>query len=269
MDHTGHRERLRRRFEQEGLNGFAPHEALELLLTYALPRVDTNGLAHTLIKRFGSFGGVLEASAADLTQVEGIGPRAAALITLMVPLLRMYQQEKLKPRLSLGNYGDLTAYCRTLFLGVNVEHFYVLCLDAKLNLTSAACLSQGTPSEVSVQPRQVVQELIRRNAVGAVLCHNHPSGSPFPSQEDVRITREIQHILESMGIRLYDHIVISGSRDYSFHAHHLLDGGGGAAPALPLRESAPGEMDALAADRPLRMLTGQKNHSESGENHDE
>ena len=92
MDHAGHRERLRRRFDQEGLNGFAPHEALELLLTFALPRIDTNGLAHALIRRFGSLGEVLEASKAELTQVEGIGPRAATLITMMVPLLRMYEQ---------------------------------------------------------------------------------------------------------------------------------------------------------------------------------
>ena len=259
MDHAGHRERLLSRFEQEGLNGFAPHEALELLLTYALPRVDTNGLAHALIRRFGSFSAVLEASQADLTQVEGIGPRAAALITLMVPLLRLYEQEKLKPRLGLGNYGDLAAYCRTLFLGVNVEQFFVLCLDAKLNLISTALLSQGTPSEVSVQPRQVVQELIRRNAVGAVLCHNHPSGSVSPSREDVRITREIQHILESMGMRLYDHIVISGSKDYSFHAYRLLDSDGGAS-ILPFREP-----DALAADRPLRMLPKREINKEDGE----
>lgn len=266
MDHAGHRERLRRRFEQEGLNGFAPHEALELLLTYALPRVDTNGLAHALIRRFGSFGAVLEASQADLTQVEGIGNRAAALIALMLPLLRMYEQEKLKPRLCLDNYGGLAAYCRTLFLGVSVEQFYVLCLDAKLNLISTALISQGTPSEVSVQPRQVVQELIRRNAVGAVLCHNHPSGSASPSLEDVRITREIQHILESMGMRLYDHLVISGAKDYSFHTHQLLDGGG-AAPALSLRECAPGETDALAADRPLRLLPTMEN-KENGESND-
>ena len=251
MDHAGHRERLRRRFDQEGLDGFAPHEALELLLTYAIPRIDTNGLAHALIRRFGSLSAVLEASKEDLTQVEGIGPRAAALIVMMVPLLRMYEQEKLQPRLGLGNYSGLTAYCRTLFLGVGVEQFYVLCLDAKLNLLSAALLSQGTPSEVSVQPRQVVQELIRHNAMGAVLCHNHPSGSVTPSREDVRITLEIQHILESMGMRLYDHIVISGNRDYSFNAHRLLDGG---AVFLPVREP-----DALAADRPQRVLPVQEN----------
>ncbi len=259
MDHAGHRERLRRRFDQEGLGGFAPHEALELLLTYAIPRIDTNGLAHALIRRFGSLGAVLEASKEDLTQVEGIGPRAAALIAMMVPLLRMYEQEKLQPRLWLGNYGELAAYCRTLFLGVGVEQFYVLSLDAKLNLIAAARLSQGTPSEVSVQPRQVVQELIRRNAVGAVLCHNHPSGSVLPSREDVRITQEIGHILESMGMRLYDHIVISGNKDYSFNAHQLLDGAGGSAAFLPVREP-----DALAADRPLRTLPVREKLKENG-----
>ena len=249
MDHTGHRERLRRRFDQEGLSGFAPHEVLELLLTYAIPRVDTNGMAHALINRFGSFSAVLEAPKEELMQVEGIGNRAAALITMMVPVLRLYQQEKLKPRLSLNNYGNLAAYCRTLFLGAGVEQFYVLCLDAKLNLLSAVLLSQGTPSEVSVQPRMVVQELIRRNAMGAVICHNHLSGSASPSHEDVRITLEIQHILESMGMRLYDHIVISGNRDYSFNAHHLLDGENGGTAFLPIREP-----DALAADRPQRVL---------------
>ena len=260
QDHEGHRERLRRRFEQEGLSGFAPHEALELLLTYAIPRVDTNGLAHALIRRFGSLGAVLEASKADLTQVKGIGPRAADLLALMVPLLRMYEQEKLKPRLNLSSYSSLTAYCRTLFLGVGVEQFYVLSLDAKLNLLSASRLFQGTPSEVSVQPRAVVQELIRHNAMGAVLCHNHPSGSLVPSPEDVHITREIQHILESMGMRLYDHILISGQKDYSFFAHHLLDAGGGEAAFPPVREP-----DVLAADRPLRALPLQKKHAENGE----
>ena len=259
MDHAGHRERLRLRFDQEGLSGFAPHEVLELLLTYAIPRIDTNGLAHALIRRFGSLSAVLEASKEELAQVEGIGPRAAALLTMMLPLLRMYEQEKLLPRLCLGNFGDLAAYCRTLFLGAGVEQFYVLCLDAKLNLLSAVLLSQGTPSEVSVQARMVVQELMRRNAMGAVLCHNHPSGSVTPSYEDVRITQEIQHILESVGIRLYDHIIISGRKHYSFNAHHLLDGGGDTA-FLPAQEP-----DALAADRPLRTLPVREKLKENGE----
>ena len=259
MDHAGHRERLRRRFDKEGLGGFAPHEALELLLTYAIPRVDTNGLAHALIRRFGSLGAVLDASKTDLMQVEGIGNRAATLLAMMVPMFRMYEQEKLTPRLCLGNYGDLAAYCRTLFLGAGVEQFYVLCLDAKLNLLSAVLLSQGTPSEVSVQPRMVVQELIRRNAMGAVICHNHPSGSVTPSYEDVRLTQEIQHILESMSIRLYDHIVVSGCREYSFHAHHLLDGCGAEA-FSPIQEA-----DGLAADRPLRTLSVREKKTENGE----
>lgn len=264
MDHTGHRERLRRRFDQEGLGGFAPHEVLELLLTYAIPRIDTNGLAHALIRRFGSLSAVLEASKEDLTQMEGVGPRAAALLTMMVPLLRIYEQDKLQPRPYLGNYGNLAAYCHTLFFGVGVEQFYVLCLDAKLNLLSAVLLSQGTPSEVSVQPRTVVQELIRRNAMGAVLCHNHPSGSLAPSYEDVRITQEIQHILDSMGMRLYDHIVVSGKSDYSFNAHHLLDSGSDGPAFLSAREP-----EIQAADRPVRTLPVQGKEIENGERDEE
>lgn len=258
MEHAGHRDRLRRRFEREGLNGFAPHEALELLLTYAIPRIDTNGLAHALIGRFGSFGAVLDASKTDLMQVEGIGNRAATLLSMMVPMYRMYEQEKLKPRLCLANYGTLAAYCRTLFLGAGAEQFFVLCLDAKLNLISAVRLSQGTPSEVSVQPRQVVQELIRHNAMGAVICHNHPSGSVDPSYEDVRLTLELKHILESMSMRLYDHIIVSGNQAYSFHAHQLLDGG--AAAFRPVQET-----DTLAAERPLRVMPVREKEKENGE----
>ena len=226
MEHAGHRERLRRRYRQEGLEGFAPHEALELLLTYAIPRVNTNPLAHALISRFGSLGGVLEASPEELEQVPGIGPQASTLLNMLVPLLRMYEQEKLLPRRSIATYADLAAYCRTLFLGVGVEQFYVLCLDAKLHLIAARRISQGTPSEVSAQPRMVVHELMRCNAVGAVICHNHPSGSPLPSQADVEITWEIQNALRSVDIRLYDHVIIAGNKDYSFVSHGMLDGKG-------------------------------------------
>ena len=252
MDHTGHRERLRLRYQREGLDGFAPHEVLELLLTYAIPRIDTNPLAHELIDRFGSLSAVMEASPAELEQVPGIGKQASTLLTMLVPVLRMYEQEKLLPRHQLTTYPDLAAYCRTLFLGSGVEQFYVLCLDAKLSLIAARCLSRGTPAEVSVQPRAVVQELIRHNAVGAVLSHNHPSGSPLPSQADINITREIQKILDSVGIRLYDHVIIAGSKNYSFYSHRMLDGQEAAAP------QPTAELPLAAAPSPAPGPTGQK-----------
>ena len=214
-EHAGHRDRLRKRYEKEGLGGFAPHEVLELLLTYAIPRIDTNPIAHALIRKFGSLHRVLEATPAELQQVEGIGPRAAVLITMLLPVFRMYEQEKLLPQHRLGTYTGLAAYCRTLFLGVSCEQFYVLCFDAKLQLTASVLISSGTPTEVSASPRLIMQELLRHNAACAVLTHNHPSGSPEPSNEDIDLTLELQGILNSVGIRLIDHIIIAGPRDKS------------------------------------------------------
>lgn len=247
-EHAGHRKRLRARFQREGLNGFAPHEVLELLLTYALPRIDTNPLAHELIKRFGTLSGVLEATPQELEQVPGIGQQASTLLAMLVPLLRMYEQEKLLPRRRLTTYADLRAYCRTLYLGASCEQFYLLCLDARLNLISVRLLFQGTPNQVRVEPRLVAQELLRCGAVGAVISHNHPSGSALPSREDIEITLAIRDTLEKMDIRLYDHVLIAGNQDYSFFTHHLLDADG--RPPMPEEEEEP---LLLAADRPLRL----------------
>lgn len=251
-DHAGHRERLRARFRREGLAGFAPHEVLELVLTYAIPRVDTNAIAHALIRRFGSLASVLEASPEELEQVAGVGPRASALISLMIPLMQKYEQEKLLPCQQLNTYAELAAYCRTLYLGVGHEQFYVLCFDAQLHLLAACRLADGTPGEVSVAPRMVLRELLRRDAMGAVISHNHPSGQPLPSEEDVAITREIHQLLRGAGIRLYDHVLIAGSQSYSFSAHHLLPGEQESAfspPAAPF---------SLAAERPERLLGKRK-----------
>ena len=241
MEHDGHRERLRKRFRQEGLEGFAPHEVLELLLMYAIPRIDTNPLAHQLLDHFGSLHRVMEASPEELEQVPSIGPRAASLIALLLPVMKRYEQEKVLPRQKLDTYSQLTAYCRTLFLGVGTEQLYLLSLDAKMKLLAVTRISSGTPAEVSVNARLILQELIRRNAVGAVITHNHPSGSCQPSAEDLEMTMEIQQVLGSVGIRLYDHVIIGGNEDYSMFANRLIMG----------MEDADMPM---AADRPQRKL---------------
>ena len=247
MEHEGHRERLRKRYKREGLTGFAAHEVLELLLTYAIPRLDTNPIAHRLMDRFGSLHAVLEASPEELEQVQGVGPQASTLLTLLLPVMRMYEQEKLLPRPQLNTYAELAAYCRTLFLGAGNEKMYLLCLDAKLKLLATVLIANGTPTEVNVLPRMVVAELIRRNAVGAVITHNHPSGSAEPSAEDLELTFAIQSILRSVDIRLYDHVLIAGNQDFSFFANRLLEGEHG-------MDAAAEEDFARVADRPQRQL---------------
>ena len=249
MEHDGHRERLRNRCRREGLEGFSPHEVLELLLTYAIPRVNTNPIAHRLINHFGSFHAVLEAAPEELEKVPGMGPQSSLLISMLLPILRAYEQERLLPRLRLNTYPELAAYCRTLFLGALNEQIYVLCFDARLRLLATELIASGTPDEVTVIPRQIVSALMRHNAVGAVVTHNHPSGSPAPSQEDADMTAEIQAILQGVGVRLYDHVLIAGEQAFSFHRNGMLQ---------ETAFSSPGQGQTLAADRPQRQLPARK-----------
>ena len=246
MEHAGHRERLRKRFAENGFSGFAEHEILELLLTFAIPRVNTNPHAHRLIEQFGSLNKVLEANQKELETVEGIGMRAAAFLSMLLPLFREYEQKRTLPRPHFGLYADLAAYCRTLYIGANNEEFYVLSMDANLNLISAKRIAEGTPTEVSALPRHVMEELLLNRAVSAVISHNHPSGSAVPSQEDVDITCAIERLLNGVGIRLYDHILIAGNQEYSFMRHHMMEHGYAPEPDEP-------EWPA-AAERPQNML---------------
>ena len=137
-EHHGHRERLRQRFERDsGMDSFAPHEALELLLTYAIPRKDTNPIAHRLIDHFGSLHAVLEAPADELTAVPEIGQRAAQLIHMLLPLFRLYENDRLRQRQTLDSYRLVRDYCSSLYHGVTVEKFYLLSLDNRLKLLDA------------------------------------------------------------------------------------------------------------------------------------
>lgn len=251
MEHAGHRERLRTRYKKEGLEGFAPHEVLELLLTFAIPRVNTNPIAHDLIRRFGSLQNVLEATPEELEQVEGIGPQASTLLSMLLPIMRLYEQEKALKPAHLGTYTHLASYCQSLFVGVPHEEMYLLCFDAKFHLLATEKISSGTPDQTECNPRLILQHLIRCNASGAVITHNHPSGHLEPSQADVDMTSRIQALLAGVDIRLHDHVLIAGNKNFSFQLAGLLDDHA-PVPLYP-QESIP-----AAADMPQRKLPLQK-----------
>lgn len=222
MEHEGHRQRLRNRFLSGDLSSFAPHEVLELLLTYAIPRRDTNPIAHKLMDTFGSFHAVLEAPVEELKRVEGIGQNAALLLNLLLPIQRLYEKDKLGKRLSLKTFNEVAQYCVSLVKGIRIERFYVLCFDSRLQLISCQLIAEGTLNEVAVYPRRVLSALLIHNASGAVLCHNHPGGSPTPSNEDIELTQMVNTLLSGVSIRLYDHILVTGTDAFSFHRHGLL-----------------------------------------------
>ncbi len=223
QSHLGHRERLRERFLSVGISGFAPHEALELLLTYAIPRQDVKPLAHLLIQHFGGLNGVLEARAEELTAVPGIGASSAVLISLVLPLFRLYQRNQQEDAQAPVDTSSLIARCQALMMGERVEHFYVLSIDAKGRFISSHQISSGDEGETAVYPRLIARELLRIGAAACVLAHNHPSGDPMPSRADIQLTGALKDILLPLSITLKDHIIISGAKAFSFKSQGLID----------------------------------------------
>ena len=218
--HAGHRERIRQRFREQGLTGFAEHEVLELLLTFAIARKDVNPLAHELIAQFGSLSAVLEADESELLRVNGVGENTAALITLMPELFGMYRRSAMGDRPRVVNYAEAKAYCELLFLGAHEELVYVLCLDQSGRVIHPALLRRGTVDEVSIYPREVVEMVIRYHAHAVMLTHNHPSGSVQPSQADIDVTARIAKALGAIDVQFTDHLIFSGDEVYSMK-HNL------------------------------------------------
>lgn len=214
--HTGHRERLRERFISTGLEGYAPHEVLELLLTYAIPRRDTNPIAHALLDRFGSLQKVLEAPQKELESVEGVGENAAVLIAMMLPLMRHYLVSCEKERAVLRTPDACKAYARALLLGESVEQVEAVALDGRNRVIGTERVASGDEGEASVSARRIMAFLLRAGAAQAVICHNHPQGSAMPSQADIRWTKDMRSLMAAMHIYLLDHIIIAGGNAYSF-----------------------------------------------------
>lgn len=217
--HEGHRARLRERFRREGLESFAPHEVLELLLFYTRARGNVNPLAHKLLETFGSLKGVLEAPVEQLTAVDGVGEETASLLALMVPLFRRYEMCLCEEKRKLKHYSDVEDYCRALLTGLRKERFYVICVSTQMKVLGQRIIAEGDLSEVMAYPRLVVETALNQNAYGVILCHNHPGGEALPSIGDVDVTRDLEALLAKLGIGLMDHIIVADGRTYSMIQH--------------------------------------------------
>ena len=214
--HSGHRQRLKNRALEEGLDSFSAHEVLELLLFYSMPYKDTNELAHHLVNRFGNFWGVLNADYQDLLRVDGIGPNTASLLALMPEFFRRYQMDSYEERVCLSDVHQIGEYVVNLFIGQKNETFYMICLDILGRLNRAALIAQGTLSEVSLYPRAIMETALRYQSKNVILAHNHPGGNMRPSSDDIQLTAHIVSVLNGVGIKVLDHIIVHGKEYYSF-----------------------------------------------------
>ena len=207
--HGGHRERLKNRFAENGLEGFTPVQVLELLLFYCIPRKDTNEIAHRLIERFGSLSQVLETNPEELAKVEGMGKAAATFLSLIPAVSRYYAVDKNNRVTVLRTTDECGNYLADYFVGKTTETVYLLCLNAACKVLCCQQVGQGGINSAGVSVRKVVETAIAGNATTVVIAHNHPSGFALPSNEDILTTKRIAAALEAVEITLADHLVVA------------------------------------------------------------
>ena len=209
--HAGHRARLRERFLNNP-EGLAEHELLELLLFYAIPRQDTNDLAHTLIEAFGSLSAVLEADVLQLTHVAGIGNATAAFLKAIGAAARHYVNRKLTENQNIPVFDTPSKIAKFLwprFLGQTTERVYALLLDNGMHLLDCYHVCDGSLVSAPISVRRIVERAYAKGAVAVVLAHNHPGGMAVPSGDDVRMTRTLDTALRMMEVPLIEHYVFS------------------------------------------------------------
>lgn len=219
---AGHRKRLREKFLESGLVGFHDYEVIELFLTLATPRKDCKDAAKKAIDKFKTLQGVLEASTVELKEIDGIGEKNIFGIKLIKEAADRYLEKKIVKKNIIKNSHDLVDYLKYNMQDRKVECFKVLFLDAKNNVLKTKDLFTGTINASPVFPREVVSAALEHNAVSVIFAHNHPSGDPKPSLEDIAITKKLFNACMVMGIVVHEHIIIGDNQQFSFADHGLI-----------------------------------------------
>jgi DNA repair protein RadC len=203
-----HRARLRQRFADAG--------------AAAMPRQDVKPLARRLIDTFGDFNRVLSAPVARLTEVDGVGAAIALHLKVIEACAHRMARARVMNRPALSSWDALLDYCHTAMAHADTEQFRVLYLDRKNILIADEEQARGTVDHVPVYPREVVKRALELNASALILVHNHPSGDPTPSDQDIAMTAQVADAARALGIALHDHLIIGKSREQSLRAAGYL-----------------------------------------------
>ncbi|PIE56066.1 MAG: hypothetical protein CSA34_05825 [Desulfobulbus propionicus] len=220
---AGHRQRLRDKFLQQGIEAFTDAEIVEMLLTLGTPRTDCKIPARRALEELGSLPAVLDAPAARLQAIKGIGPKNAFALGFIQGVARRYLRQRVKGRQYLHSARDVADYLIHTMRDLEQEVFTAVFLDAAHAVIDTEILSQGTVTVNTIYPREVIKAALARNASALVIAHNHPSGSLSPSAQDKKLTRALSLACSFMHIRLLDHLIIgAGDTVYSFADHGLM-----------------------------------------------
>ncbi len=217
--YLGHRQRIREKFAAGGLDHFLDHETLELLLTYCIARRDTKPTAWALVRRFGSLSAVLDAPVEELCRIDGIGVQSAQFLKLIRAVFKKYSLEEVKQKITVRTPEQVLEYCKASLAGNADECLELIFLSVRNTIIGTEIVSQGSLDRVSVSPRKIVERALAAKAAALILVHNHPSGDPTPSMEDVVLTKEVARAAALLGITVHDHIIIGKGAHYSLKAN--------------------------------------------------
>ena len=217
----GHRARLRKRLLEAGPGGFHDYELIEYLLALTIPRVDTKPLAKTLIHDFGGIGPLLSASA-DTLRREGVSEAAIGALKIAEAAALRMLEARIEEQPVLSSWDALGDYLQAAMAHKRVEEVRILFLNAKNRLIANEALWHGSVDEASVHVREVIARAIALGATALIIVHNHPSGDPSPSQQDIRLTRDLIEAGRHMKVTVHDHVIVGSSGRTSMKAMGLI-----------------------------------------------
>ncbi len=207
LPHSGHRQRVIKKYLEYGLSSFSEHEVLELILFFSIPRRDTNEIAHKIIDEFGSLENVLEASPEDFVNIEGVGEHSVALLSLFRAVYEYKNTKLYDKRVYFKNTFDIGMFCLKYFSQHNDESAILLAMDANFQLKKVSVISEGTVNQTAFYPAKIMKIALNLRAPLVVIAHNHPNGNVQPSGPDITLTKELNELLLSARIELMDHII--------------------------------------------------------------
>jgi DNA repair protein RadC len=218
----GHRQRLREKFLKSGLEGFHDYEIIELLLTLGTPRTDCKQQAKEALKKFGSLKAVLEAEPTGLKEIKGIGDKNVLGLKIAQAVARRYLADRVLDKDFVRSADEVLDYLKHNLRDKNREVFLVIYLNGRNQILKMEELFEGTLSTSAVYPREVVKRALVNDAAALVFVHNHPSGNPNPSQDDLTITKKLKKAAQAIDVSVHDHLIIAGNDVYSFADHGLI-----------------------------------------------
>lgn len=222
LSHFGHRKRLRERYLRSGLKSLAEHEILELIITYAIPRMDCKPLSKRLLSQFKNLNGVLNADKDELLEVQGFGEMTLSLVKLIKDVNKFYIKNEIIEKSYINSTKDLLDFLKIDISYEKKEIFKIILLNSKNIFLDEKNIFEGTLDKSSVYPRELVKYILNKNAKSVIFVHNHPSGCTKPSEKDIIFTKKMKEIFFNIEIRLLDHLIVSKGEHFSFLENELI-----------------------------------------------